>query len=196
MSAPALQTAPASITEDAVPDSVATTLAEFHELRNALLAQYLPTGRLENEILHAHAWSLYLAERLRAHELDAQTEFDENPSHTPLLRRLDSLARLRARHETSAARSLNELRRAQADRFAAAESNALLADAGAPQPLPASLPADQIKGRRSANSHSLASDALFAQPRPTPSSRSEAKEFFTNTPTTNSPPPRFNHQER
>ncbi|MDX2268770.1 MAG: hypothetical protein NW208_11735 [Bryobacter sp.] len=150
------------------PDSLAeANQAEFAALASKLLQQLRPHGQVEQEIFAAYAWNTFQAERARAFEAHASAAYeeallDDSPTQDQLLRRLDTLSKYRARLERAASRSFRDLGTLQADRLAANETNALLRDAGANEPISPALPITHLlnKPKRS-NPFSLAQDLIL-----------------------------------
>jgi hypothetical protein len=135
------QSNPAPPEASPIQVKVSENTADFQQLRESLRQQCLPHGRLEEEHFQAYAWSLFFAERMRAHELNALEDLEADPEDLAVLRRLDLLGRILARHQRLAKQALAELGRLQATRLASAEANKLIQASGqVGDQLPASLP--------------------------------------------------------
>ncbi|MDX2269214.1 MAG: hypothetical protein NW208_13985 [Bryobacter sp.] len=141
--------------------------AEFAALAAKLRQQLRPHGPAEEEIFAAYAWNTFQADRARAFEAHASAAYeaallDDSPTQDTLLRRLDTLSKYRTRLERAASRSFRDLGLLQADRLAANETNALLKQSGANEPISPALPTSRLlnKPKRS-NPFSLAQDHIL-----------------------------------
>ncbi len=93
----------------------------YEALQAQLRAELLPNGTTEELAFDAYAFASFQVQRAQAIEVQTQNHFLENPENHQAFLHMERTAKLGALYERRAAKSLDELRKLQGDRFAVAE---------------------------------------------------------------------------
>ena len=93
----------------------------YDALQAQLRAELLPNGTTEELAFDAYAFASFQVQRAQLIEVQTQNHFLENPENHQAFLHMERAAKLGALYERRAAKSLDELRKLQTDRLAAAE---------------------------------------------------------------------------
>lgn len=117
----------------------------YDALQAQLRAELLPNGTTEELAFDAYAFASFQVQRAQAIEVQTQNHFLENPENHNAFLQMERTAKLGALYERRAAKSLDELRKLQADRFAASEVILELENAKLPSAVSRALPLTAIR---------------------------------------------------
>ncbi len=117
----------------------------YNDLQEKLRADLLPTGPAEELVFDAYAFASFQAQRAQSIEVQTQNHFLDNPDNHQAFLQMERTAKLGALYERRAAKSFDELRKLQADRFAAAEIILELDKAKLPSVVSRALPIATIR---------------------------------------------------
>lgn len=117
----------------------------YDALQAQLRAELLPTGTTEELCFDAYAFASFQVQRAQAIEVQTQNHFLENPENHHAFLQMERAAKLGALYERRAAKSFDELRKLQGDRFAAAEIILELETAKLPSAVSRALPLAPIR---------------------------------------------------
>ena len=93
----------------------------YDALQAQLRAELFPTGPAEDLVFDAYAFASFQVQRAQSIEVQTHNHFLENPENHQAFLHMERAAKLGALYERRAAKSLDELRKLQTDRLAAAE---------------------------------------------------------------------------
>ena len=117
----------------------------YDALQAQLRAELLPTGTTEELAFDAYAFGSFQVLRAQSIEVQTQNHFLENPENHYAFLQMARSAKLGALYERRVAKSLDELRKLQGDRFAAAEIILELETAKLPSAVSRALPLTTIR---------------------------------------------------
>ena len=123
------------------PDEQTQFLIHKKSLRNELI----PVGEVEEKLFHLYAFCLFQAQRAQVLELAATDAWLDDQTNPILIANMERMARYGEIHERRAARSLNEIRKLQLDRFAAAEVSQSIEASDENIPISVALPMAKIR---------------------------------------------------
>ena len=112
----------------------------YDALQAKLRKELFPTGLAEELVFDAYAFASFQVQRAQSIEVQTQNHFLENPENHYAFLQMERSAKLGALYERRAAKFLDELRKLQGDRFAAAEIILELETAKLPSAVSRALP--------------------------------------------------------
>jgi hypothetical protein len=123
------------------PDEQTQFLIHKKSLRNELI----PVGEVEEKLFHLYAFCLFQAQRAQVLELAATDAWLDDQTNPVLIANMERMARYGEIHERRAARTLNEIRKLQLDRFAAREIAEHIAVHGEVTEISVALPCEKLR---------------------------------------------------